>query len=168
MALATSRWFTMRFLTVTAACLNAASVPAASPISHLNATLPGAPAWTPAAPDAVALSVTVTAGRGSQSTRTLSAASTAAVWLSAMTTATGSPTWRATSAVSGMCGTMARSWRTPGIFFSLRRSHPHGSEFTPVISCPVKTATTPGWRLASAVSIFRMRAWAWGLRTKAA
>ena len=92
MALATRRWLTMRFFTVTAAPLNAASVAVRSPISHLNATLPGAPSWSFGAPGAAALSVTVTAGSGSQSTCTFSAASTAASWLSAMTTATGSPT----------------------------------------------------------------------------
>ena len=43
-----------------------------------------------------------------------------------------------------MWGGMMRSWTTPGMFFSLRRSQPHGSEFTPVMSLPVKTATTPG------------------------
>src|SRR6266436_2675367 len=85
-----------------------------------------------------------------------------------MTTATGSPTCRAASDVSGMWGTIARSWTTPGIFFSFRRSQPQGSELTPVMSLPVKTATTPGCRSAAAVSIFRMRAWACGLRTNAA
>src|SRR5256712_9146969 len=85
-----------------------------------------------------------------------------------MTTATGSPTCRAASDVSGMWGTIARSWTTPGIFFSFRRSQPQGSELTPVMSLPVKTATTPGCRVAAEMSIFRMRAWACGLRTKAA
>src|SRR5438552_12852930 len=168
MALATRRWLTMRFFTVTAAPLNAASVAARSPISHLKATLPGAPSCSLGAPDCAAFSVTVTAASGSQSTRTISAASIAAVWLSAMTTATGSPTCRAASDVSGMWGTIARSWTTPGIFFSFRRSQPQGSELTPVMSLPVKTATTPGCRSAAAVSILRMRAWACGLRTKAA
>src|SRR5881392_1304090 len=67
-----------------------------------------------------------------------------------------------------MCGTIARSWTTPGMFFSLRRSHPHGSEFTPAMSLPVKTATTPGCFSAPLVSILRIRAWACGLRTNAA
>ena len=81
-----------------------------------------------------------------------------------MTTATGSPTWRAASDVSGMCGTIARSCTTPGMFFALRRSQPQGSELTPVMSLPVKTATTPGCRDGPLdVSIFRMRAWACGL-----
>ncbi len=158
----------MRFFTVTAAFLNAASVAAASPSAHLNATLPGASACTCAAPEAVAFCVDVTAGSGSHATLTFSAASTAASWLSAMTTATGSPTWRATSEVSGMCGTMARSCTTPGMFFDLRRSHPHGSEFTPAMSLPVKTATTPGWALAWLTSMDLMRACACGLRTNAA
>jgi len=92
MALATSRWLTMRFFTVTSAFLKAASVAAASPSAHLKATLPGASAWIVAAPLADAFSVAVTDGNGSQSTRTFSAASVAASWLSAMTTATGSPT----------------------------------------------------------------------------
>ena len=115
----------------------AASVAAASPSSHLKATLPGAPACTCGAPAAVARWVSVTDFCTSQSTTTFSAASVAADWLSAMTTATGSPTWRAASLLSGMCGTIARSCTTPGIFFSLRRSQPHGSEFTPVMSAPV-------------------------------
>ena len=67
-----------------------------------------------------------------------------------------------------MCGTIARSWTTPGMFFSLRRSQPHGSEFTPVMSLPVKTATTPGWDLAALTSMPLMRAFACGLRTNAA
>ena len=53
-----------------------------------------------------------------------------------------------------MCGTMARSCTTPGTFLSLRRSHPQGSELTPVMSLPVKTATTPGYLRAFTVSIF--------------
>ncbi len=92
MGLATSRWLTIRFFTVTAADLKAASVAAASPICHLNATLPGATSWIWGAPGAAAFSVAVTAGSTSQSTSTRSAASFAADWLSAMTTATGSPT----------------------------------------------------------------------------
>src|SRR5258705_452928 len=50
MALATRRWLTMRFFTFTGALLKAASVAARSPISHLNATLPGAPSWSLGAP----------------------------------------------------------------------------------------------------------------------
>jgi len=67
-----------------------------------------------------------------------------------------------------MWGTIARSWTTPGTFLALRRSQPHGSELTPFMSLPVKTATTPGCALAAAVSIRLMRAWACGLRTNAA
>ena len=77
-ALATSRWFRIRFFTVTAAPLKAASVALRSPISHLKATLPGALVWICGAPARAALSVAVTEGSGSQSTLTLSAASTAA------------------------------------------------------------------------------------------
>ena len=57
-------------------------------------------------------------------------------------------------------GTIARSCMTPGTFFSFRRSQPQGSELTPVMSLPVNTATTPGWRAAAAVSILRIFAWA--------
>jgi aerobic-type carbon monoxide dehydrogenase small subunit (CoxS/CutS family) len=57
---------------------------------------------------------------------------------------------------------------TPGMFFALRRSQPQGSELTPVMSLPVKMATTPGCFDAAAMSILRMRAWACGLRTNAA
>jgi hypothetical protein len=82
----------MRFFTVTAADLKAASVAAASPICHLKATLSGATSWIWTEPLAVACSVAVTERRTSQSTATRSAASLAADWLSAMTMATGSPT----------------------------------------------------------------------------
>ena len=133
----------MRFFTTTSAPLKAAST-SPPPSSHLKATLPGAPACTWAAPLWVARSVAVTEGSGSHCTVTSSAPSRAASWLSAITTATGSPTWRATSELRGMWGTMTRSWTTPGMFLSLRRSQPQGSEFTPVMSLPVKTATTPG------------------------
>jgi hypothetical protein len=75
-----------------------------------------------------------------------------------MTMATGSPTWRVTSETSGMWGGTLRSGS----------SHPHGSEFTPVMSLPVNTATTPGCFAARPVSMERMRACACGLRTKAA
>ncbi len=147
----------MRFLTTTSADLKAASM-SPPPNSHLKATFAGAPAWIWGAPGWVAPSVAVTEGSGSQSTATFSAASMAASWLSAITTATGSPTWRAASEESAMCGTMARSWTTPGMFFSLRRSQPHGSELTPVMSAPVKTATTPGCARALETSMPRMRA----------
>ncbi len=98
MALATSRWLTMRFFTVTAAPLKAASVAAASPSSHLKATLPGAPSCTcgGAGRGGAARCRSPTAAAPSRP-RTFSAASMAAAWLSAMTTATGSPTWRAAS-----------------------------------------------------------------------
>ncbi len=158
MALATSRWFTMRFLTTTSAFLKAASVSAASPICHLKATLPGATSWTWAAPDCAARSVLVTEGRTSQSTSTRSAASRAADCVSAITMATGSPTYRAASPARGMCGGT----------FSSGSSQPQGRELTPVMSLPVKIATTPGKVFAFATSILRIFALAWGLRTKAA
>src|SRR6266849_5034174 len=158
MALATSRWLTMCLRTTVAADLNAASVAAASPICQRNATLFGATSWICGEPGPLAFPVPVTEGSGSQSTCTASAASRAASWLSAITTATGSPTYWATSAASGGCG---------GIFSS-GKSHPHGREFTPVMSLPVKIATIPGRAFAAETSIFRIRARAWGLRTKAA
>ena len=68
----------MRFLTVTAAALKAASVAAASPICHVKATLLGATWWIWGAPAAAACSVLVTEGSTSQSTATSSAASVAA------------------------------------------------------------------------------------------
>jgi hypothetical protein len=55
-----------------------------------------------------------------------------------------------------------------GGIFSSGRSHPHGSEFTPVMSLPVKIATTPGAFAAREVSIFRILALACGLRTNTA
>src|SRR6266496_3952706 len=68
-ALATSRWLTMRFLTTTSALLNAASM-SPPPSSHLNATLLGAPACISAAPDWPAAPVAVTEGFTSLSTVT--------------------------------------------------------------------------------------------------
>ncbi len=50
--------------------------------------------------------------------------------------------------------------------FSSGRSQPQGSEFTPVMSLPVKIATTPGAFDALAMSILRIFALACGLRTK--
>ena len=82
----------MRFFTVTAADLKAASVAAASPICQVKATLFGATSWIWGEPLAAAFSVFVTDGSTSQPTSTASAPSLAADWLSPMTTATGSPT----------------------------------------------------------------------------
>ncbi len=82
----------IRFFTTTGAALKAASVAAASPICHLKASLLGATSWICGEPLAAAFSVSVTEGRTSQSTTTISAASLAADWLSAITMATGSPT----------------------------------------------------------------------------
>ena len=50
------------------------------------------------------------------------------------------------------------------------RSQPHGSGPTPpcAMSLPEYAATTPGIPLARERSTRRIRAWAWGLRTKAA
>ena len=120
--------------------------------------LEGATSWICVLPLAVALSVALTAGSTSHVTFTFSAASSAASCDSAITIATGSPTQRAASLASGMCGGTLSSGS----------SHPHGSEFTPVMSLPVKIATTPGCLRAAAVSIFLMRACACGLRTNAA
>ena len=58
---------------------------------------------TSGAPSAIAASMSVTAGSGSQSTSTSSAASLACTRVSAMTTATPSPTYRALSEASGKC-----------------------------------------------------------------
>ncbi len=55
-----------------------------------------------------------------------------------------------------------------GGIFSSGRSQPHGSEFTPAMSLPVKIATTPGAFDALPVSILRILAFACGLRTKTA
>ncbi len=44
----------------------------------------------------------------------------------------------------------------------------HGPVTRLASSAPVMTKATPGWRLASATSMRTIRAWANGLRTKAA
>src|SRR5262249_19749545 len=65
-------------------------------------------------------------------------------------------------------GPVGRPCPTPWMFFPLGRPRPPASEFTPAMSAPVNTATTPGWALALPTSMLRTRAWACGLRTNAA
>ena len=81
----------MRFFT-TVTPWKAAATAAASPICHLKAVFDGATSWICVEALTVACSVALTAGSGSHVTRTFSAASRAASCVSAMTTATGSPT----------------------------------------------------------------------------
>ena len=111
----------------------------------------------------------VTAGSGVQSTPTRSAPSRAAADVSAMTMATTSPAKRTRSAGIGGCGATKDTWRLlttsswglPGIGLCVSGLTPSAAA-----SSPVSTAITPGVASAPAVSTRRMRAWAWGERTK--
>src|SRR5947199_89115 len=92
---------------------------------------------------------------------TSSAASCAAVTVSAITTATASPTWRTVvPARAGRCGTMS---------FAPPRPASGGCCETlpiPAISAAVSTSMTPGTALAAVVSIDRISANACAERTK--
>ena len=74
---------------------------------------------------------------------------------------TGSPTQQARSTAMGYCGADFM----PGKQVSVPTQGPVQRVAS---SAPVITSATPGCRLASAVSMPRMRACACGLRTKAA
>ncbi len=124
----------------------------------MNATFRGASACSCGAPSRTARSWSTIAGSGAYSTCTSAAASPAANWLSATTTATPSPTYRTTSVASAGCGGVLRS--DPGI------SHAVGiGLILPARSFPVKTATTPGRARAAFVWTRTTFAWACGLRT---
>jgi len=94
-----------------------------------------------------------------------SAALRATSTLSAMTIATGSPTWRTLPSASKGCG---------GSFISLpslpAMPQAHGTplSLSAVTFSPVKIATTPELVSASALSIARISAWAWGERKNTA
>ena len=90
---------------------------------------------------------------GSTSAHTASAASTAWAFVSATTTASGSPTKRTTSFASSGWAT----WPSSGLDMSGPTS----------MSSAVKTPTTPGMAAASAVSMDSMRPWAVKARTNA-
>ena len=79
-----------------------------------------------------------------------SAASFAACLVSAITTATGSPTWRTLPTASTGCGGSAIG--EPSLLWICQ---PQGRPpmLSAAMSAPVKTATTPGAFAAAAVSI---------------
>ena len=97
-----------------------------------------------------------------------SAASFAACFVSAITTATGSPTWRTLPTAITGCGGSAIG--EPSLLWICQ---PQGSPPTlsAAMSAPVYTATTPGAFAAAAVSMLlilacgrserRMNAWSW-------
>src|SRR5215471_9542225 len=111
------------------------------------------------APGCAACSGSTTAGRSSTSIVIRSTASYAIAGLSATTTATGWPTNptvpMARACCTGSCKPGAAA--TQGIVPTLPR-----------MSSPVRTATTPGCCRAASTCRSVMRAWAYGLRKKAA
>jgi hypothetical protein len=153
-----SRWLTTRCLTTTSAPSIAVAVPSLSPTAHSNTTLFGAFSWSCGAPGWVAFSASMTAGSGSQSTSIASRASTACSGVSAITAATPSPV-HFTSSVARTRGMLTLFW-TP---LDPPAGHAMGSGLYGM-SAPVSTSWTPGMARAAAVSMLRMRAWAYGLR----
>ena len=107
------------------------------------------------------MALSVTAGSSCHSTWMRSAASSASARVRATTMATGSPTQQARSTASGYCGADFM----PGKQVSVPT---HGPVTSLASSAPVMTSATPGWRLASVVSMARILAWANGLRRNAA
>src|SRR5215471_301033 len=111
------------------------------------------------APCCAACSGSTTAGRSSTSISIKSTASCAVEGLSATTTATGWPT-NPTLPIARACCTGSfkpGAAATQGIGPTLPR-----------MSCPVRTATTPGCCRAASTCRPVRRAWAYGLRKKAA
>ena len=125
------RWLTKRFVTVTSASASAASMsPPDTP--HSWVLLVPKLSHTSGAPSSSAASGSTTAGFGSYSTITSSAASTAAPRLAATTTATGSPTCLTSPRLSGQWSGLLTS--TPGGF----HTDASGPAKSPAISSPVK------------------------------
>jgi len=107
-----------------------------------------------------AASISTSGASSSYVTSTCSAASSAFARLSATIATTGSPTQVTLSIASGYCG---------GDFMPLKcNSVPTHGSHTFATSRPSATRRTPGMVFARDTSIATMRAWAWGLRTKAA
>ena len=147
--------------TTWAARANARSTAAGSPAFVSTHTFDLASPQMIGASGATAARLPVTAGSGSQSTTTRSAASRAAAGVSATTMATMAPTKRARSAGIGGCGAtkstsrarMTSSWGFAGTGVCV-------IGFTPsaAASRPVSTAITPGAASAAAVSTRTIRA----------
>ena len=159
-----SRWLVIRWRTTCAALAKVASTPSVL-LRDRKATLSGKLSKIGAALAGMTCSTPTKACSGSQSTRTASAASSATSGVLAITAASASPTCRARSS--------AKAWRTqsnlscaPAINPSPETSSGKGPHHC-ANSGPVTTARTPGRASAAWVSIPRMRAWAYGLRTNA-
>src|SRR4051794_27506600 len=131
-----------------------------SPVSYTAeaAMLSGALACSTGAPGAMAASASTTASRGSYSTSISSRASSATCRLSAITTATGSPTKRTVSVASGYCGAgrNVSSWKKAGIAGCSAPS-----------SAAENASATPARASAGRTSTERSRACACGLRSTA-
>src|SRR3954467_3072672 len=125
-------------------------------------TLPGTLSCTSGAPDATACGAPTTAERSRYSTLTSSAASCAAVALSATISATGSPLKRTRPCASaGRPGWMSSMPPRP---FT---GSAHGSDFSAALmSSPVMTAMTPGCASAALASSATMSACARSERRK--
>ena len=137
--------------TTCAAAANAASVASRSPCSRSKVTLRGLSSHT-GVEGARACSYVVTAGRGSYSTVTASAASSACTSVSATTIATGSPAYRAFVVASA-------GWPGSGIAVPSRFSRANGGmrasvgtgPIFPSMSRLVRTHSTPS--IARAVAV---------------
>ena len=152
------RWFTKRCSTVTSASARPASM-SPPPTAHSCVLLVPNCSQTSGEPSSSAASGSTTAGFGSYSTITSSAASTAACRLVATTTATGSPTCFTSPRLSGQCSGVLIS--TPGGAQTMGS----GPAKSPAMSSPVSTATTPLRSFAADVSIEVIVACASGERT---
>src|SRR5712691_5701636 len=121
----------------------------------------GATSWICGAPGCFACAGSATAGSTSYSTATSSAASLASSGVSAMTTATGSPTWQTLPLASAGCGAIFIG--VPSLEWIIQPQIR-----LPILSVaqsePVSTATTPGILLAAAVSLVLILAGARGDR----
>ena len=160
--LATRRLLMIRTLVTWAAPASAVSTASGSPCCQSKARLAGTSSCTRGLPGSAAVSVSTTAGSDLYSTATSSAASLAWVRVSATTNATWSPTWRTRSTQS-----TGRSGLMPSEPSRLTIGTAQGSVLVPSasISAPVITASTPGARFASEVSMLTILAWASGERT---
>ena len=149
--------------TICAAFAKARSVLSLSPNIVSHGTLSGISSHTTGAPGLSASSEWMTNGSSSYSTSMASAPSIACARVSATTIATASPTWRALSAGSSMCGP-ANTGPPPGaVSFMSNRVEGTGVcgiGFSPSArqSAPVNTPSTPGIALAAAVPTRTMRA----------
>ena len=154
------RWLTTRCSIVTSASASAWSKSPPATAHSWVLLVPNC-SHTSGEPSSSAFSGSTTAGLGSSSAITRSAASAACPLVSATTTAIGSPTCLTSPFLSGQCSGVLMS--TPGGSHTIGI----GPAKSPASSSPVNTATTPGAALASDVSIEVIVACASGERTTA-